>query len=108
MTDAAGQRYHAAMLGLPEQTLRDFCREHHVQRLSLFGSRLKGTHRPDSDVDLLVEFEPGHTPSMFGLVRMEAQLTDLLGHTVDLRTPGDLSRYFRQEVIDAAQVQYAA
>lgn len=96
------------MLGLPEQTLRDFCREHHVQRLSLFGSRLKGTHRPDSDVDLLVEFEPGHTPSMFGLVRMEAQLTDLLGHTVDLRTPGDLSRYFRQEVIDAAQVQYAA
>lgn len=96
------------MLGLPEQTIRDFCREHHVQRLSLFGSRLKGTHRPDSDVDLLVEFEPGHTPSMFGLVRMEAQLTDLLGHTVDLRTPGDLSRYFRQEVIDAAQVQYAA
>jgi len=108
VTDAAGQRYHAAMLGLPEQTLRDFCREHHVQRLSLFGSRLKGTHRPDSDVDLLVEFEAGHTPSMFGLVRMEAQLTDLLGHTVDLRTPGDLSCYFRQEVIDAAQVQYAA
>ena len=96
------------MLGLPDQTLQDFCREHHVQRLSLFGSRLKGVHRPDSDVDLLVEFEPGQTPSMFGMVRMEAQLSDLLGHPVDLRTPGDLSRYFRQDVIDTAQVQYAA
>lgn len=96
------------MLNLPDQTLRDFCHEHHVQRLSLFGSRLKGTHRPDSDVDLLVEFEPGHAPSMFGLVRMETQLSDLLGQKVDLRTPGDLSRYFRQDVIDTAQVQYAA
>ncbi|MBA4261800.1 MAG: nucleotidyltransferase [Comamonadaceae bacterium] len=96
------------MLNLPEQTLRDFCRAHHVQRLSLFGSRLKGTHRPDSDMDLLVEFEPGHAPSMFGLVRMEAQLGDMLGQKVDLRTPGDLSRYFRQDVIDTAQVQYAA
>ena len=96
------------MLNLPEETLRHFCREHHVQRLSLFGSRLKGTHQPDSDVDLLVEFEPGHAPSMFGLVRMEAQLGDMLGKTVDLRTPGDLSRYFRQDVIDSAQVQYVA
>lgn len=96
------------MLGLPDQTLQDFCREHHVQRLSLFGSRLKGTHHPDSDVDLLVEFESGHTPSMFGMIRMEAQLSDLLGQPVDLRTPGDLSRYFRQDVIDSAQVQYVA
>lgn len=96
------------MLNLPDQTLRNFCREHHVQRLSLFGSRLKETHRLDSDVDLLVEFVPGHAPSMFGLVRMEAQLGDLLGMTVDLRTPGDLSRYFRQDVIDSAQVQYVA
>lgn len=96
------------MLDLSDHTLQNFCREHHVQRLSLFGSRLKGTHRADSDVDLLVEFEPGHTPSLFGLVRMEAQLSELLGQKVDLRTPGDLSRYFRQDVIDTAQVQYAA
>lgn len=96
------------MMGLPDQLLHAFCREHHVQRLSLFGSRLKGTDSPDSDVDLLVEFEPGHTPSLFGLVRMEAQLSELLGHKVDLRTPGDLSRYFRQDILDTAQVQYAA
>lgn len=97
-----------ARLMLDEATLARFCARHHIRRLALFGSVLKGVDRPDSDVDLLVEFEPGHTPSMFGLVRMEVQLTDLLGHTVDLRTPGDLSCYFRQEVIDAAQVQYAA
>jgi predicted nucleotidyltransferase len=96
------------MLDLPDQTLKAFCREHHVLRLSLFGSRLKGTHRADSDVDLLVEFKPGHAPSMFGLVRMEAQLSELLGQTVDLRTPGELSRYFRQDIIDTAQVQYVA
>lgn len=107
MTEPVGQRYHPAMLNLPDPALQDFCREHHVQRLSLFGSRLKGTHRPGSDVDLLVEFKPGYTPSMFGLVRMEARLSELFGHPVDLRTPGDLSHYFRQEVIDSAQVQYA-
>ncbi len=96
------------MLNLPDPTLREFCRHHHVRRLSLFGSRLKGTQRPDSDVDLLVEFEPEHTPSLFDMVRMQAQLSAMLGQTVDLRTAGDLSRYFRQEVIESAQVQYAA
>jgi len=96
------------MLELPSHQLRDFCREHHIRRLSLFGSRLKGTHRPDSDVDLLVEFDTEHIPSMFGMARMESELSQLLGKKVDLRTPGDLSRYFRQEVVDAAQVQYAA
>jgi hypothetical protein len=96
------------MLNLPDLALRDFFRQHHVRRLSLFGSRLKGSQRPDSDVDLLVEFEPEHTPSLFGMVRMQAQLSAMLGQTVDLRTAGDLSRYFRQEVIESAQVQYAA
>jgi hypothetical protein len=96
------------MLELSSDQLRDFCREHHIRRLSLFGSRSKGSHRPDSDVDLLVEFEPEHIPSMFGMVRMASELTQLLGKKVDLRTPGDLSRYFRQEVLDTAQVQYAA
>lgn len=96
------------MLELSDRQLQNFCREHHIRRLSLFGSRLKGSHRPDSDVDLLVEFEPEHIPSMFGMVRMESELTQLLGKKVDLRTPGDLSHYFRQEILDTAQVQYAA
>jgi len=96
------------MVELSDRQIQDFCRGHHIRRLSLFGSRLKGSHRPDSDVDLLVEFEPEHIPSMFGMARMESELTDLLGKRVDLRTPGDLSRYFRQEVLDTAEVQYAS
>ena len=82
---------------------------HHIRKLSLFGSTLKGTARPDSDVDLLVEFETGRVPGMLALVSMEAELGDMLGgRKVDLRTPRDLSRHFRDEVIWMAEVQYAA
>jgi uncharacterized protein len=95
-------------LHMDPATLADFCREHHICKLSLFGSQLKGAARHDSDVDLLVEFAPGHVPSMFAMARMEAQLSDLVGRKVDLRTAGDLSRYFRQTVLGEAEVQYAA
>jgi predicted nucleotidyltransferase len=74
----------------------------------LFGSQLKGTASPESDVDLLVEFEPDHVPTLFGMVAMETELSGLLQRKVDLRTAEDLSRYFRDEVIRTAQVQYAA
>ena len=85
------------------------CRRHGIRRLSLFGSVLKGTHRPDSDVDLLVEFEPGAAPGLLGLAAIEAELSSLLGgRRVDLRTAHELSRYFRDEVVRTAQVQYAA
>ena len=83
--------------------LTALCRRHGIRRLSLFGSVLKGTHRPDSDVDLLVEFEPGAAPGLLGLA---ASL--LGGRRVDLRTAHELSRYFRDEVVRTAQVQYAA
>ena len=95
-------------LNIPPSTLTDFCRRHHIHRLSLFGSQLKGTSRPDSDIDLLVEFDPAHIPSLFGIAGMEIELTELLGKKVDLRTAGDLSRYFRDEVVRMAEVQYAA
>ena len=89
--------------------LAGVCRRHHIRRLSLFGSTLRGTNRPDSDVDLLVEFEPGRKPGLFRLAEIEAELSDLLGgRRVDLRSPEDLSRYFREEVVLAAAVQYAA
>ncbi len=92
-----------------QAALAALCRRHHIRRLSLFGSTLKGTDRPDSDVDLLVEFEPGEEPGLLGLAGIEAQLSSLLnGRTVDLRTPDDLSRYFRHEVVQTAEVQYAA
>jgi hypothetical protein len=91
------------------EALAALCRRHAIRRLSLFGSRLKGRARPDSDVDLLVEFEPGREPGLLGLAGIEAELSKLLGgRAVDLRTPEDLSRYFREEVVRSAEVQYAA
>jgi len=85
------------------------CRRHCIRRLSLFGSTLKGTNRPDSDVDLLVEFEPGKEPGLLALAGIEAELSALAGgRPVDLRTPRDLSRYFRDDVVRTAEVQYAA
>lgn len=93
---------------LPSQAeLADLCRQNHVARLSLFGSVLREDFGPQSDVDVLVEFEEGHTPGMIGLARMESELSTLFGRKVDLRTPQDLSRYFRDEVVRSAAVQYA-
>ena len=89
--------------------LSEICRRNRIRRLSLFGSMLKGTARPDSDVDLLVEFESGYAPSLFDMSRIEDQLSSLLnGRRVDLRTAADLSRYFREEVLREAEVQFEA
>ena len=99
------------MFGLPisDEQLAAFCQRHHIRRISLFGSTLKGTARPDSDIDLLVEFEPDEEPGFLGLAGMEEELSSLLGERrVDLRTPEDLSRYFRDEVLRTAEVLYAA
>ena len=88
--------------------LAAFCRERHIRRLAIFGSALRSDFRSDSDIDLLVEFEPDHIPGLFGIARLERELSGLFaGHKVDLRTPEDLSRYFRQRVIEEAEVQYA-
>jgi predicted nucleotidyltransferase len=95
-------------LEIAEERLAGFCRKQHIRRLSLFGSALAGTARPDSDIDLLVEFEPGWEPGLLGLATMEAELAALLGgKKVDLRTPQDLSRHFRDRVLRTAEVQYA-
>lgn len=93
-------------LNIDEATLAAFCQAHHIRRLSLFGSQLKGMAGPESDIDLLVEFDPAHVPGLLGIANMEAELSDLMGRKVDLRTPGDLSRHFREQVVRAAQVQY--
>jgi uncharacterized protein len=92
-----------------EAALARLCRRHHIKRLALFGSRLKGGERNDSDVDLLVEFEAGQSPGLVGLAGIEAELSGLLdGRRVDLRTAQDLSRHFRDEVQRTARIQYAA
>ncbi|MBV9531904.1 MAG: nucleotidyltransferase domain-containing protein [Bradyrhizobium sp.] len=92
-----------------QDALASMCRRYHIRRLSLFGSTLKGSNRPDSDVDLLVEFQPDAKPSLLTMARIEIELSSLLGgRKVDLRTAQDLSRYFREEVVRAAETQYDA
>lgn len=88
--------------------LAALCSRHYVQRLSLFGSVLSGSNRQDSDVDLLVEFQAGREPGLLALAALEGELSRLLGgRRVDLRTARDLSRYFRDEVVNSAEVQFA-
>ena len=90
---------------IDRQRLADFCRRHHVRRLALFGSVLRDDFGPDSDVDVLVEFEAGHVPG-FALVNLEDELSALVGRKVDLHTRGSLSKYFRDGVVREAQDQY--
>lgn len=92
-----------------EQIAR-FCREHHIRWLALFGSVLREDFGPDSDIDVLVQFDADHVPGLLGVSRLAREMSDTVfeGRKVDLRTPEDLSRYFRQDVLAAAEVQYAA
>jgi len=97
----------ASNVGISVDRVADFCRRNGILRLALFGSVLRGDFGPDSDVDVLVEFEPGRTPGLafFG---MERELSEMLGRKVDLNTPLDLSRHYRDEVLKEAQVVYEA
>lgn len=87
--------------------LADFCHKNHIRKLAFFGSVLRDDFGPDSDVDVLVEFEPGHTPGL-AFFAMEAELSEISGRKVDLNTQKFLSRYFRDQVVAEAEVQYAA
>lgn len=89
------------------QQLEQVCRKYHVRKLSIFGSTLHGNARPDSDLDVLVEFEPGKAPG-FAFASLQRVLSGLLGGNVDLRTPNDLSRYFRDTVVKEAKAIYVA
>ena len=92
---------------VPKDHVAEFCRANGIRKLSIFGSALRPDFGPDSDIDVLVEFEPGRAPGLFRVAGMETELTRMFGRKVDLRAPGDLSRYFRRQVLDEAQVQYA-
>ena len=96
-----------AKVAIPAPRVAEFCRRHHVVRLALFGSVLRDDFRPDSDVDVLVEFEPGKTPGL-AFFAMQDELSELLGRKVDLNTPGWLSPYFRDEVLGDLEVLYGA
>lgn len=93
-------------IAIPQEKLTHFCQRHDICKLALFGSVLRHDFMDESDVDFLVEFQPGRVPGYLRLSRMENELSDLIGRKADLRTAGELSRYFRQEVLDLAVVQY--
>ncbi len=92
---------------VPEAEIDSFCRRNRIKKLSFFGSVLRDDFSPASDVDVLVEFMPGTVVGFIRLAGMEMELSDILRRKVDLRTPAELSRYFRQDVLNTAEVQYA-
>ena len=89
-------------IAIDSRQIADFCRRHRIRRLALFGSVLRDDFRPESDIDVLVEFEPGHVPG-FAFIDLQDELSTILGRKVDLHTPGSLSRYFRDRVVREAR-----
>ena len=92
---------------IDKEKIAVFCRKNHIRRLALFGSVLRKDFGLDSDVDVLVEFEPGHVPGL-AFFRMQNELSEAIGRKVDLNTAEDLCKYFRDEVLSEAEVQYDA
>jgi hypothetical protein len=101
------ERHVAARLNVSPETLAAFCQNHHIRKLAIFGSVLRDDFRPDSDIDVLVEFDPAHIPGYIRLADIALELSDIVGRPVDLNTPNMLSRYFRDQVLAHAEVQYA-
>jgi predicted nucleotidyltransferase len=96
-----------ACITIDHEKISDFCRRHHIRKLALFGSVLREDFKPESDVDVLVEFEQGHIPGL-AFFSMERELSEILNHKVDLNTPQFLSPYFRDQVLAEAEAQYVA
>ena len=96
-----------ARVRFEEKALDELCRKWRIQKLAIFGSALREDFSAASDVDVLVEFEPGHVPGL-SFFTIERELSELLGRKVDLHTPGFLSPYFRDQVLSEAEVQYVA
>ena len=95
-------------IAIPTEQIAAFCGRNHIRRLALFGSVLRDDFRPESDVDVLVEFEAGTRIGYFGFQRLEDELSALIGRKIDLNTPGSLSRYFRDEVLQEARPIHVA
>jgi hypothetical protein len=95
------------MITIDRTALADFCRKHHVQKLSLFGSVVRADFGPGSDLDVLVEFDPGHTPGL-AFFTLAKELSAFFGREVDLNTPRSLSPYFREQVLSESETLYDA
>jgi len=98
----------AQAIDIPRETVAEFCRRHHIRQLSLFGSVLRDDFRPDSDLDVLIEFQPGAGAGLIRLAGMEIELGELLGRPVDLNTPGNFRQPLRDEIVGQAEVVYVA
>ena len=98
--------YHG--IRIPKQKIAAFCQRHGIRRLALFGSILRDDFGPDSDIDVLVVFDPGARVGLFGLMNLQSKLTNLFGRKVDLNTPGFLGDRFREQVLREAEDQYVA
>lgn len=90
------------------EAIADFCRRHHIRRLALFSSVTRDDFRDDSDVDVLVDFEPEHTPGLLRLTGMEIELSEIVGRRVDMRTAEDLGHRFHDRVVESAYPLYAS
>jgi predicted nucleotidyltransferase len=97
-----------ARINIPKEKIADFCKQNQIRKLYLFGSVLRGDFGPGSDIDVLVEFEPGTRIGLIGLSGLEIELGDIIGRKVDLNTPGFLSKYYRDKILGEAEVQYDA
>jgi predicted nucleotidyltransferase len=95
-------------IDIPQKKIAEFCQRHHIRRLAFFGSALRDDFTPDSDVDVLVEFEPGTRVGMIRLAGIELELSGILDRKVDMHTPGFISKYFRSQVLAEAEDQYVA
>ena len=93
-------------INITEEQIADFCQRNHIRKFAFYGSVLRDDFRPDSDIDVLVEFEPSQPIGLMEVVRMERRLSELMGRKIDLRTPKELSRYFRDKVISEAETLY--
>lgn len=93
---------------IPKTPIREFCEKYHIQRFALFGSVVRDDFTPNSDVDVLIEFKPGHCVGLIAFAGLENELSDLLGRKVDLNTQGFLSPYFREDVFAEAETVYVA
>lgn len=93
---------------ISKEKITEFCRRNHIIKLAIFGSALRDEFKSESDIDILVEFEAEHIPGLMDIAGMEVELTEMAGRKVDLRTPAELSRFFRDDVLSKVRVGYAA
>jgi hypothetical protein len=93
-------------INITKRQIADFCKKNHIRKFAFFGSILHDDFRTDSDIDILIEIDKKHPIGYFKMAEMEIELSEITGRKVDLRTPNELSRYFKDEVLSEAEVQY--